>query len=93
MKAMHTSLILAGLCLSANSFAAQPTDVEQAKQDALTTCLAKATAHYGSATASSKPKKKKIGKMKGYSVTLKVGKAKETRRCLADANGETIFYR
>ena len=92
MKTMQSALILAGLCLSANGFAAQPTDVEKAKQDALNTCLAKATAHYGSAIASSKPKKKKVGKMRGYAVTLKVGKAKKMR-CLADANGKTIFFK
>ena len=92
MKAIQTALILTGLCLSTAIFAAQPMDKEAAKQAALDICLAEATERYGTASAVSKPKKKRIGKMSGYRVTLKVGKSNKSIHCLADANGETSFY-
>ena len=84
MNAIQTTLVLTGLCLFASSHAAQPEDADAVKQAALDVCLAKATERYGSASARSKPKKKTIGKMRGYQVTLKVGQFGKSVHCLAD---------
>ena len=92
MKTIQTAFILTSLCLSTASFAAQLTDKAAVKQAARDTCLAKAIEVYGSATTKSKSTKKKIGKVKGYSYTLKVGQKNKKIKCLADANGETVFY-
>lgn len=92
MKTIQTVLILSSVCLSATSFAAQPADTDAAKKAARDTCLTVATERYGSATTKLKGKKKKIGKIRGYSFTLKVGQRNRSIKCLADAKGETIFY-
>lgn len=92
MKAIQTALILAGLCVSSTGFAAQPIDKEAAKQAALDTCLAKAKERYGSAFTNSKPKKRKVGKIRGYSYILRVGNRNKKMVCVADANGETIIF-
>ena len=92
MKKIQSAFILTGLCLSTVSFAAQPTDKTALKQAAHDTCLAKAIEVYGTATAKSKATKKKIGRVKGYSFTLKVGESNKRVKCLADENGETVFY-
>lgn len=92
MKTIQTTLIITSLCLSGSGFAAQPTDKGAVKQTARDTCLTKATEVYGSATTKSKAKKMKIGKVRGYSFTLKVGQKNAKIKCLADANGETVFY-
>jgi hypothetical protein len=93
MKTIQTTLILTSLCLTATSFAAQPKDTDAAKQAARDTCLTKAMENYGSATIkSTSNRKKKIGKLRGYPISLKVGSRNKSVKCLADANGETIFY-
>ena len=92
MKIMRTTIAITTLCVSATCRAAQPTATDREKQAAQEVCLAKAIEHYGSATTSTKPKKKKIGNVKGYSFRLKVGEKNKSVKCLADANGETVFY-
>ncbi len=92
MKAMQATLILAGLCLSAISFAAQSTDRDALKQAAREACLANAMERYGSASTNSKGSKRRIGRVKGYSFSLMVGERNRKINCLADADGETMFY-
>ncbi len=92
MKTIQTALLVISVALAATSFAAQPANTEVAKKAARDTCLAQAKETYGSATTNTKPKRKKIGKVKGYSFNLKVGERNRKIKCLADANGETIFY-
>lgn len=73
---------------------AAETETQSVKDAARATCLAEAKKNYTSAEiVSTRAKKKKVGKMRGYAFTVKVKKPKKSLVCIANAEGETLFYR
>ena len=93
MNTTRIVIIAVTLCLSNTSFSAEQSEVDEMNQTALETCLDAARENYGSAEVVSKPKMKKIGRTRGYAVKMKVGAAKKTINCLADRDGETMFFK
>ncbi len=89
---MRTLFACALALFSVTSVAAENTSKDQIKDAARKACVAAAVERYGEATAKQKAHKKKIGKRKGYAFRMRVGEGRKEINCLADANGETLFF-
>lgn len=89
---MRTLFACALALFSVASVAAENTSKDQIKDAARKACVAAAVERYGEATAKQKAHRKKIGRTKGYAFRMRVGERGEKINCLADANGETLFF-
>lgn len=92
MNALRNTVIVAGLLLAASSFAEEQTETDAVKQAASETCLSAAQENYGAAEIVSNPKKRRIGRVKGYGFKLEVGAKSKKVNCVASSDGATMFY-
>ena len=89
---MKTFITCALVLFTATSFAAENSSKDQIKDAARKACVTAAVERYGEATAKQKAHRKKIGKTKGYAFRMRVGERGKKINCLADVNGETLFF-
>lgn len=81
-------VLLAGLLITCQFAKAEETKVT--KESATRVCESAAIDRYGEAQVSTKVKKQKIGRKKGYAVSVKV-KGSKRLTCLAYPDGEVLF--
>jgi hypothetical protein len=92
MNTLRSTVIVAGLLVAAGSFAEEQAEIDTVKQAASETCLSAAQENYGAAEIVSKPKKRRIGRTKGYGFKLAVGEKGKKVNCVASSDGATMFY-
>ncbi|NOX70585.1 MAG: hypothetical protein GXP15_15445 [Gammaproteobacteria bacterium] len=92
MNKRQIIVAIASLFFVSGSFAAENVDTAAAKKAAVEACTAGATEKYGSAQAISKPRKKSVGRTRGYGVKMRVGKKKKTINCIASSDGAVSFF-
>jgi len=92
MNTLRNTIIIAGLLVAAGSFAEEQAETDAVQQAASKTCLSVAKENYGAAEIVSSPKKKRIGRTKGYGFKLEVGEKGKKVNCVASSDGATMFY-
>lgn len=92
MRNVRRVVLVFALSATAATFADDLSDVEKKKLKAENLCVVEAKERYGAAEAITKPRKKKIGRVKGYALKIKVGAARKTVNCLVGKDGEFVFY-
>jgi hypothetical protein len=92
MNTLRNTVIVAGLLVAAASFAEEQAETDAVKQAASEICLSAAQQSYGAAEIVSSPKKRRIGRTKGYGFKLEVGEKGKKVNCVASSDGATMFY-